>query len=109
MNLKLEIKMKKAIQFALLSTIVLSGTALPAEAQTLTDQNATQEGTIIGDNNELNQVIYQINVSNPGKGRANRVIKDIEQNGSSSPTHNNQGRNQNHENRREWGTSHQKK
>ena len=52
-----------------IGSVALSVIALPAIADTATDQIATQEAIINGDNNQVTQVINQITIEHPGRGR----------------------------------------
>lgn len=53
----------------LLGAAAISTLALPAFANTATEQIGTQSTTINGDNNQVTQVINQVNISHPGLGR----------------------------------------
>lgn len=52
-----------------LGAAAISILAMPAFAETATQQVGTQSATITGDNNQVTQVISQVNISHPGLGR----------------------------------------
>lgn len=55
--------------FSLLGAAAISTLALPAFANTASEQIGTQSATIDGNNNQVIQVINQVNISHPGLGR----------------------------------------
>ncbi len=64
-------------------------------------QQGTQDASIQGNNNEINQIINQYYLDNPGKGTIKRTEPLTESNNHQHSTHNNvQQRNSNN---REWG------
>jgi hypothetical protein len=62
--------LKKKIQFTLLSFVMLGLANFPVQAQS-TNQDAGQSATIDGDNNTVNQVIYQTVINRPVKKNGN--------------------------------------
>lgn len=67
--------------YSLIGFVVLSVVAFPAAADTATEQVGVQEAIINGDNNQVTQVINQITVEHPGRGRGltNRYTQDVHQ------------------------------
>jgi len=59
-----------------LSTALLGVAPLPTWANTATVQNASQQATVTGDNNQVIQVINQVNVNHPGQGNLKRALNN---------------------------------
>ncbi|MDR9404585.1 MAG: hypothetical protein RI580_14215, partial [Halothece sp. Uz-M2-17] len=77
-------------------------TIFPANAQTT--QDATQNTSIQGDDNEVNQVINQYYYKNPGKG-AMRRKQPVDQGNPHQSDSTNINRRENNNGNREWGHS----
>ncbi|WP_448561140.1 hypothetical protein [Trichothermofontia sp.] len=56
------------------STAMVGMAPLPTWANTATVQNASQQATVTGDNNQVIQVISQVNVNHPGQGNLKRAL-----------------------------------
>ncbi|MDJ0633067.1 MAG: hypothetical protein QNJ34_07740 [Xenococcaceae cyanobacterium MO_188.B29] len=82
------------------SAVTIALTSFSAHSQTV--QQGTQDASIQGNDNEINQIINQYYLDNPGKGAIERAEPVTEPNNHEQPsTHNNtQQRNSNN---REWG------
>ena len=81
------------------STASIALTSFSAYSQII--QQGTQDASIQGNNNEINQIINQYYLDNPGKGAIKRAEPLTESNNHQHSTHNNvQQRNSNN---REWG------
>lgn len=83
-----------------ISLTALSLTSFSAEAQTV--QQGTQEASIQGNNNEINQIINQYHFANPGKGVLKRREPVPEFNNSQTPS-SHRNPQLNNSNQREWG------
>ena len=86
--------------FTFVSVAALALTGFPADSQT--SQQATQDASIQGSNNEINQTINQYYIEHPGKGPFKRREHTTEPNNSEHPSVNSNGPQQN-PNNREWG------
>lgn len=90
----------KAGIFIGVSAASIALTSFPAYSQTV--QQGTQDASIQGNNNEINQIINQYYFENPGKGAIERAEPVTESNNHQQPsTHNNDR--QRNSNNREWG------
>jgi hypothetical protein len=78
--------LSKSAIFTSLSVAVLGLIILPANSQTV--QQGTQDASIQGDNNEINQTINQFNFNNPGKGAIKRKDPVTDLNNSQQPSNN---------------------
>jgi hypothetical protein len=63
--------LKKKIQLTLLSFVMLGLANFPVQAQTTNSQDAGQSATINGDNNVVDQTIYQTVIIRPVKKNGN--------------------------------------
>lgn len=61
--------MRTATHLLLPFSLALLGVGtLPGWAQTATVQSGAQEATVLGNNNQVTQIIYQYNLAKPGRG-----------------------------------------
>lgn len=93
--------LNKITIFTGLSVAVLALTIPPADSQTL--QQGTQDASIQGDNNEINQTINQFTFNNPGKGAIKRKQPVTELNNSQQPSTNSKVKPNSNNNNREEG------